>query len=97
MVYRRPARATAATSAPEDTAAVRDDAPDVVSAAMVPFAWRYSKVSAAESIGSQLVMRTPRQPWGPEHAALRFSAMTFACWASMGAGDAAAISTRENA
>ena len=31
-------RATATTSAPEDIAADRDDAPDVVSAATVPFA-----------------------------------------------------------
>lgn len=31
---------------------------------------------------------TPAHPSGPEHAMLLFWAMTFACWGSMGAGDA---------
>ena len=52
MVYRRPVRATATTSAPEDIAADRDDAPDVVSAAMVPFAWRFGRVRSARSLAA---------------------------------------------
>ncbi|KAI0669699.1 hypothetical protein C8Q78DRAFT_1041627 [Trametes maxima] len=79
--YRRPR-----TERPPAVAAPRTTARDAL--------FRIGEPAEFDEASMPMVPLTPAHLCGPEHAMLWFSAMTFACWGSIGAG-VAEIETRE--